>query len=84
MKFAAIKHFYSLTDDSDDELVVDILQDSHDGDFVDNFDLSIEVSSNVSKIYVPSEYDEFVEIVFKEELAILMEAHKTNEKTKTR
>ncbi|KAK9092433.1 hypothetical protein Syun_027344 [Stephania yunnanensis] len=66
VKFAATKHFCSSTNDTDDELVVDVLQDSYDGMPVDNFDLSIEVSSNVRKIHVPSSDDNFIEIVFEE------------------
>ncbi|KAK9122985.1 hypothetical protein Sjap_012587 [Stephania japonica] len=37
VKFARTKHFCSLTDDMDEELVVDTLQDFNGGVFVDNF-----------------------------------------------
>ncbi|KAK9090959.1 hypothetical protein Sjap_024136 [Stephania japonica] len=36
VQFVATKHFCSLTNDRDEELVVDGLQDSHGGVFVDN------------------------------------------------
>ncbi|KAK9145260.1 hypothetical protein Sjap_005163 [Stephania japonica] len=36
VQFRTTKHFYSLIDDMDEELVGDILQDSHGGVFFDN------------------------------------------------
>ncbi|KAK9157575.1 hypothetical protein Scep_004149 [Stephania cephalantha] len=88
VKFAIVKHFCSLTNIMDDKLVGEVLQSPHNGVSVDNFDLSIEVSSNVSKIHVPLSDDKFFEIVFEEEFTIfedfVIEAHKTREKTKTR
>ncbi|KAK9153965.1 hypothetical protein Sjap_001445 [Stephania japonica] len=44
VKFAWTKQFCSLTDDMDEELVVDALQDSHSGVFVDNFSFEVKVS----------------------------------------
>ncbi|KAK9128591.1 hypothetical protein Syun_017388 [Stephania yunnanensis] len=65
LMFMTTKHFCSLTDDMDDELVIDVFQDSYGGASVDNFDLSIEVSSNVLKIHVPSSDGKFMEIVLR-------------------
>ncbi|KAK9125033.1 hypothetical protein Scep_013879 [Stephania cephalantha] len=53
------------TDDTDDELVVDIFQDFHAGVFIDNMDLSVEVLNIVHQKLVPTSGDDYIQIVFK-------------------
>ncbi|KAK9146177.1 hypothetical protein Sjap_006080 [Stephania japonica] len=81
VKFAATKHFCSLTDDMDDELVVDALQDSHGGVFVDNFSLMVEVQDIVLKIFVPSSSVHLVKISCKDKF---VSDYKSREVTKIR
>ncbi|KAK9153172.1 hypothetical protein Sjap_000652 [Stephania japonica] len=61
VKFATVKHFCLLTKD---ELVVDILQDPHNGVSVDNFNLMVEVPNVVPHRHIPSNNDEFIQFVF--------------------
>ncbi|KAK9160790.1 hypothetical protein Syun_007131 [Stephania yunnanensis] len=62
VKFAATKHFCSLTNNMDEELVMNTLQDVHSDVFVENFRLIVEVQDIVPQIFVPSSSVELVNI----------------------
>ncbi|KAK9153964.1 hypothetical protein Sjap_001444 [Stephania japonica] len=63
VKFARAKLFCSLNDDMDEELVVDVLQDSHDGVFVDNFSFEVKVSFE-DKVFLGEFEDEEIYVNF--------------------
>ncbi|KAK9113897.1 hypothetical protein Syun_020694 [Stephania yunnanensis] len=86
VKFTTTKHFNSLTDDTYDELVTEVLEDSHCGVFADNMDLLVEVLNIIHQKHVPTSGDYYIQIVFKQELSVFeyfnTQHRKSHERTK--
>ncbi|KAK9100825.1 hypothetical protein Scep_024255 [Stephania cephalantha] len=68
---AATKHFCSLTDDMDEKLVVDALQDSRGSVFLDNIDLMVEFCNKIPLKHVTTSGNDYIhQIAFKQEFSM--------------